>query len=221
MLVAPIARTSSIGINIPLGTEQRRRIRAMARVKAPYTRDVLAKFGASVGEYSYGVPTLRWWGESVGLQIGNYCSFADEVQIFLGGNHRTDCVTSYPFASFVDWPEVPDVDTIPETKGNVIIGNDVWVCSGAIILSGVTIGDGAVIGARAVVSRDVSPYSIVAGNPARVVRKRFAEDVIQELLRIRWWDWSRERIEQYLPLLLSNDLNAFLAASRAATISGA
>ncbi|WP_433971321.1 CatB-related O-acetyltransferase [Tunturiibacter lichenicola] len=185
----------------------------MTRVKTPFTRDALAKCGAAIGEYSYGVPVLRWWGEAVGLRIGNYCSFADRVEIFLGGNHRPDFVTTYPFASFTDWPEVPGVRIVPETRGDVVIGNDVWVGSGAVILSGITIGDGAIIGARAVVSRNVPPYSVVVGNPARVVRKRFTDDVIQQLLRIRWWDWSRQRIEQNLPLLLSSDLSKFLAGA--------
>jgi acetyltransferase-like isoleucine patch superfamily enzyme len=184
----------------------------MARVKPQYTRDALAKFGIKVGEFSYGIPIILWWGEAVGLQIGNYCSIAEGVQIFLGGNHRTDFVTTYPFASMLDWPEVPGVNILPETRGNVIIGNDVWLCSHATILSGVTIGDGAVIGAHAVVTKDVPPYAVVVGNPGRVIKKRFPNKVIEELLEIRWWDWPRERIAQALPLLLSNDMDRFLEA---------
>ncbi len=120
---------------------------------------------SSVGEHTYGIPVIRWWGEAAGLQIGDYCSIADGVQIFMGGNHRTDFVTSYPFCSLIGWPDVAGVSSLPETKGNVVIGNDVWIGSGASILSGITIGDGAIIGARTVVSRDVEPYSVVVGNP--------------------------------------------------------
>lgn len=170
-----------------------------------------------MGEYSYGAPEkIRWWGEAAGLEIGNFCSIADDVEIFLGGNHRTDFVTTYPFASSTDWPEVPGINTLPETKGGVVIGNDVWIGSHACILSGITIGDGAVIAAHAVVSRDVPPYAVVGGNPGRVVRRRFSEDVIAELLEIRWWDWPREQIERMLPMLLSGNVRRFIEAARIA-----
>ena len=185
----------------------------MARVKPQYTKDALAQFGIQVGEHSYGVPIIRWWGEAVGIKIGNYCSIADGVQIFLGGNHCTEFVTTYPFASLIDWPEVPGVNTVPETRGNIIIGNDVWIGSHASILSGVTIGDGAVIGARAVVAKNVPPYAVVVGNPGRVIRKRFTDEIIERLLQIRWWDWPRERIESLLPMLLSTNMDLFLEAA--------
>jgi hypothetical protein len=136
----------------------------------------------------------------------------------MGGNHRTDYVTSYPFASFLDWPEVPGVSIVPETRGNVIIGNDVWICSHATIMSGVTIGDGAVIGAHAVVSKNVPPYAVVVGNPGKVLMKRFTEDVIQELLEIRWWDWPKEQVKLLLPLLLSKDIGRFIEAARVLTV---
>jgi acetyltransferase-like isoleucine patch superfamily enzyme len=185
----------------------------MTRVSPQYTREALAKYGVVVGEHTYGIPVIRWWGEAAGLQIGNYCSIADGVQIFMGGNHRTDFLTSYPFSSLIGWPDVAGVGSLPETKGNVVIGNDVWVGSGVSILSGVTIGDGAVIGARTVVSRDVEPYSVVVGNPGRVIRKRFPNDVIEDLLKIRWWEWRRERIEEYMPLILSKDIRRFVTAA--------
>jgi acetyltransferase-like isoleucine patch superfamily enzyme len=192
---------------------------AMARVKPQYTKEVLAQFGFQVGAHSYGVPLIRWWGEAAGLTIGDYCSIADGVQIFLGGNHRTDFVTSYPFASFIDWPETPNVNQVPETRGNVVIGNDVWIGSHACILSGVTIGDGAVIGAYAVVAKDVPPYAIVVGNPGRIVRRRFPDEVIEKLLEIRWWDWPRKHIENHLPELLSSNIEQFLEAVQGAPVS--
>jgi carbonic anhydrase/acetyltransferase-like protein (isoleucine patch superfamily) len=94
----------------------------------------------------------------------------------------------------------------------VRIGNDVWIGAKATILSGVAVGDGAVIGARSVVARDVPPYGIVVGNPARFIRKRFTDDIIRQLLEIRWWDWDVARVRQFLPLLLQPDISKFLAA---------
>lgn len=100
----------------------------------------------------------------------------------------------------------------PASNGDVIIGNDVWIGSEATIISGVRVGDGAVIGARAVVTGDVPPYAIAAGNPARIVKMRFEEKTIDRLLQIRWWEWEDKRIEKALPLLLSTDIEAFLRA---------
>ncbi|HEX5127349.1 MAG TPA: CatB-related O-acetyltransferase, partial [Rhodocyclaceae bacterium] len=123
----------------------------------------------SIGRGTYGDDLLvRNWNEGTTLRIGNYCSIAAGVKIYLGGEHRTDWVTTYPFSAL--WPEAAHIEGHPRSKGDVTIGNDVWIGTEAMILSGVTIGDGAVIGARAVVSRDVPPYAIVAGNPASVVR---------------------------------------------------
>jgi chloramphenicol O-acetyltransferase type B len=153
------------------------------------------------------------WGADATLRIGAFCSLASEVQIFLGGNHRPDWVTTYPFN--VVWPAGNHIKGSPSSKGDVIIGNDVWIGHGAVILSGVTIGDGAVIGARAVVAKDVPPYGIAAGNPARVVRMRFDDTTIERLLNIQWWSWEDARIERYLPLLLNQDIAAFLDAAEA------
>ncbi len=119
-------------------------------------------------------------------------------------------MTTYPFASSLDWPEIPGINRLPESRGNVLIGNDVWIGSGATILSGVTVGDGAVIGAHAVVSRDVPPYAVIVGNPGKVARLRFSRHIIEDLLKIRWWNWPRARIEQMLPFMLSNDIGRFL-----------
>lgn len=99
---------------------------------------------------------------------------------------------------------------MPATKGDIVIGNDVWIGKEATILSGVTIGDGAVVGCKALVAKDVPPYTIVGGNPAKVIKKRFPNDIIEKLLKIKWWDWEDEKIEKAIPLLLSNDMVAFL-----------
>ena len=166
-----------------------------------------------VGRATYGDPLVHDWGEGARLRIGAFCSIADGVQIFLGGEHRPDWVTTYPFNAM--WPSAESFKGHPATKGDVTIGNDVWIAREAMILSGVTIGDGAVIGARAVVSKDVAPYAVVAGNPARVLRHRFEPAVIERLLALRWWDWDDARIEAQLPLMLASDVVAFLDAASA------
>ncbi len=157
---------------------------------------------------TYGDFTLRQWGEGAKLKIGNYCSIASGVQIFLGGEHRHDWVTTYPFN--VLWSEVKCCNGHPKSKGNITIGHDVWIASEAVILSGVTIGNGAVIGARAVVSRSVAPYSIVVGNPARLIRLRFDETTIAQLEAVRWWNWPEETLYRAMPDILSDNIQTFL-----------
>lgn len=183
-----------------------------------FTRDLLQAWaekrgfrGLEVGDHSYGNPSVMWWGEDAKLKIGKFCSIADNVSLFLGGNHRADWVTTYPFSGLAPlWPEAAGIKGHPATNGDVVVGNDVWLASGCTILSGITVGDGAVIGARAVVTKDVPPYAIVAGNPAEIVRFRFDPQTIERLLRIRWWDWPESRIHAAMPMLLSPDIGAFL-----------
>ena len=157
---------------------------------------------------TYGWPRVVDSGEGATLKIGAFCSIAKGVAIFLGGEHHTEWVTTFPFPAL--WRAARQIQGHPKTKGDIIIGNDVWIGQDALILSGVTIGDGAVIAARAVVTKNIEPYSIVAGNPARLIRKRFPEETIARLLGVAWWTWPTEEIEQALPLLLSNDIEAFL-----------
>jgi acetyltransferase-like isoleucine patch superfamily enzyme len=172
-----------------------------------YTKDLLEinneKGVIDIGNYTYGKPRVLHWGENARLKVGNFCSIADEVVILLGGNHRTDWVTTYPFPAIEDWPDASKIVGHPATKGDVVIGNDVWIGYGATILSGVTIGDGAVIGSRAVVAKNVSPYSIAAGNPAREIKKRFNDEVIEILLKLKWWNWSDKKIRDNLHILCS------------------
>ncbi|WP_286364297.1 methyltransferase domain-containing protein [Azospirillum sp. B4] len=166
-----------------------------------------------MGGHTYGHPLVRWWGERARLSIGRYCSIADGVTIFLGGNHRPDWVTTYPFNSLQGWDTAAGLDGHPATRGDVTIGNDVWLGDGCVILSGVTIGDGAVVGARAMVTRDVPPYAVVAGNPARVINTRFDPPIVAQLLRVAWWNWPDETVYRLVPRLMSGDIPGFLAAA--------
>ena len=138
-----------------------------------YTREYLPYPSYKIGKHTYGKPKVFDWNDGGKLIIGDYCSIADGVTILLGGNHRHEWVTTYPFSTtdFNDtWPEASDISGQPWSKGNVEIGNDVWIGYGATILSGVVIGDGAVIAAGSMVVHNVDPYSIVAGNPARLIK---------------------------------------------------
>jgi len=191
------------------------KIMGWKKQKQKYTRDTLSNPRFDIGEYTYGSPDVFEFGDDTRLVIGRYCSISDRVSIILGGNHRVDWFTTYPFAAFSgDWPDAREISGHPASKGDILIGNDVWIGFGSVILSGVTIEDGAVIGAGAVVSKDVAPYSIVAGNPAREVRKRFSDDIIARLLDLQWWNWPEAKITQYLPLLCSGDVEALVSACR-------
>jgi len=162
----------------------------------------------SIGRHTYGDPAILTWDEGAVLKIGAFCSIAAGVKILLGGEHRTDWATTYPFN--VLWESGRHIAGHPKTKGDVIIGNDVCIGIEAVILSGVNIGDGAVIGARSVVAKDVKPYAICVGNPARPVRKRFDEETIRKLLELAWWNFKDEEIEQMLPLMLHTDVRTFI-----------
>ncbi|MBI5566776.1 MAG: CatB-related O-acetyltransferase [Chloroflexi bacterium] len=161
-----------------------------------------------IGHGTYGWPRVIDAGEGATVRIGAFCSIAKGVKIMLGGEHHTEWVTTFPFS--VLWPAARHIGGHPQTKGDVIIGNDVWLGEDALILSGVQIGHGAVVAARSVVTKNVEPYTIVGGNPARVIRRRFSDDVIARLLASAWWEWPADEIERALPLLLSADINAFL-----------
>lgn len=162
----------------------------------------------TIGAGSYGGLSVLEFGEGTHLKVGNYCSFAAGVQVMLGGGHRTDWVTTYPFSAIDS--RFTRFTGHPVSKGDVVIGNDVWIGREAIIMSGISIGDGAVIAARSVVTKDVAPYEIVGGNPARPLRFRFSPEAISRLLNVRWWDWADQRIAAAMPHLLSDEIEKFL-----------
>lgn len=162
-----------------------------------------------IGEGTYGRPTVDFYDTGAKLKIGRYCSIGPGVKILLGGEHHLDWVTTYPFSLMFE--EAKSLPGYPHTKGDVAIGSDVWIGQEALILSGVTIGHGAVIGARSIVNRNVEPYAIVAGAPARHVRFRFPDQTIQSLLKIAWWEWPAQDIQTAWPLLQSPNIDEFIA----------
>ena len=176
-----------------------------------FTKDILCGDNYSIGEFTYGTPQVKHWGENAKLTIGKFCSIAENVTIFLGGNHRIDWVTTYPFNMLNgNFKNAIGIKGHPATKGDVIIGNDVWIGNGATILSGVKIGNGAIVAAQSMVTKEVPPYSIVAGNPRRIVKKRFEESIIDELEKIAWWDWSVEKINREVKFLCNENIREFI-----------
>ena len=141
------------------------------------------------------------------LIIGKFCQISAGVEFVMNGaNHQMNAVSTYPFYIFGSWDQsVPSKEDLP-FKGDTVVGNDVWIGQNSTILPGVHIGDGAIIGLNSVVTRDVPPYTIVAGNPAKAVRKRFDDELIDLLLKLKWWDKSIEEINALIPLLSCSDL---------------
>jgi chloramphenicol O-acetyltransferase type B len=160
-----------------------------------------------IGIGSYGGLNILFDNAGSKLRMGKYCSVAMNVKVFLGGSHRSDWVTTYPFYMFDKAFSRP---TTGASKGDVIIGNDVWLGRDSTIMSGVTIGDGAVVGAGAVVAKDVPPYGIVVGNPSKIVRFRFPDAVVGRLLAVAWWDWPESKIKAAMHLILNDDIESFL-----------
>jgi acetyltransferase-like isoleucine patch superfamily enzyme len=174
-----------------------------------------------VGAGTYGRPKLRFPETGARLLFGRYGSVADGVEILLGGNHRLDWATTYPFPALPGlWPEAVGREGSHATRGDVRIGCDVWLGSQSLVLSGVTIGHGAVVAARAVVTRDVPPYAIVAGNPARLIRLRFETAEIAALLDSRWWELPVAQVKRLVPLLMSERIDELCAAVAAARRGG-
>ncbi|MCC0650252.1 CatB-related O-acetyltransferase [Clostridioides sp. ZZV15-6598] len=147
------------------------------------------------------------------LIIGKFCSIACKTKFLMtSGNHTMKSLSTYTFPIFYEkWGlDINHITDAWDNKGDIVIGNDVWIGYDAIIMSGVKIGDGAIIGTRAVVTNDVPPYSIVGGIPAKIIKKRFNDDIISKLLKIKWWDWSYEKIQSNIQHIQSGDIDKLI-----------
>ena len=182
--------------------------------KEIYVKPTITRPNIIVGEFTYIADSeferhvthhYEWNGDR--LIIGKFCQIAAGVEFVMNGaNHQMDAVSTFPFYTLEGWSmDPPAPDALP-LKGDTVIGSDVWIGQNAVILPGVRIGDGAIIGANSVVGSDVAPYTIVIGNPAKVLRKRFDDELVDLLLRFRWWEKSMEEIDRLIPILTSGDL---------------
>ncbi|AYN67348.1 antibiotic acetyltransferase [Euzebyella marina] len=187
-----------------------------------YLKNIIKSPNIKVGDYTYYddfedvqnfVKNVKYHFDFIGdkLIIGKFCMIASGATFIMnGGNHLTEAITTYPFAIFGgDWQNAMEGKSYP-SKGDTIIGNDVWIGHDATIMPGVTIGDGAIIATKSVVTKNVAAYSIVGGNPAKEIRKRFDEEKIQQLLNLQWWNWSIEKITKNVKLLTGNDLSELI-----------
>lgn len=166
--------------------------------------------GTSVGQrgsFTYGRPRVFTWGIT-DVNIGKFCSMSSGINI-VGGEHNVSWVSTFPLRDRFQLPG-RGRDGHPKSKGPICIGNDVWIGMGVTILSGVNIGDGSVVAAQSVVTKDVPPYTIVAGNPAKIIKYRFDQETIQALLRIQWWNWDLKKIVENIVLINGADVQGFI-----------
>ncbi len=186
-------------------------LKKRAKVYSVFTKDHLIGPLYEIGDFTYGQPIVIHFGENTKLIIGKFCSIAQNVKIFIGGNHRVDWISTFPFKFFeAVFPNAFDIEGHPSSKGNVVIGNDVWIGHSATILSGISIGNGAVIATHAVITKNIGAYEIWAGNPAKMVRKRFTDEQIKQLEKINWWNWKIERINEEVKNLSSEQIDEFI-----------
>lgn len=175
-----------------------------------FLKNIVKNPNIQIGDYTYYddfeevenfEKNVRYQFDFIGdkLSIGKFCAIASGVEFIMnGGNHLVEAISSYPFSIFGNgWEQAMDGRNFPN-KGDIHVGNDVWLGYRSVILAGVTIGDGAIVGAYSVVTKNVPPYTIVAGNPAKEIRMRFPEAEIERLLALRWWDWPIEKITQHV-----------------------
>jgi acetyltransferase-like isoleucine patch superfamily enzyme len=164
-----------------------------------------------MGTMSYYAPrVVKFKGDSGRVIIGNFASVAPDADFYVGGLHRTEWVSLYGLRTMLELPGAHE-DGFTHGRGDIVVGSDTWVTNGCTVMSGVTIGDGAVVGTKAVVTKDVRPYAIVVGNPAREIRRRFSDAQVEALLRIRWWDWPTDKVREHVDLLSNPDVDGFIA----------
>jgi len=183
--------------------------------KEIYVKPTVKNPNIIVGDFTYiadsefenHITHLYEWNSDK-LIIGKFCQIASGVEFVMNGaNHQMNAVSTYPFYTLEGWDmKPPEASDLP-LKGNTVIGNDVWIGQNAVILPGVHIGDGAIIGANSVVGSDIEPYTVVIGNPARQLRKRFDDELIDIMLKFKWWDKSIEEINELIPILTCSDLD--------------
>ena len=184
-----------------------------------YVKPTLTRPNIVVGDFTYIADSdfeshVTHHYEHLGdkLIIGKFCQIGAGVEFIMNGaNHQMNAVSTFPFFTLEGWDAVPPAREDLPLRGDTVIGNDVWIGQNAVILPGVTIGDGAIVGANSVVGSAVGPYTVGAGNPARAIRKRFDDALIDLLLRFRWWDRPVDEIDALIPLLTSGDLEAVRA----------
>ncbi|HEV7206730.1 MAG TPA: CatB-related O-acetyltransferase [Jatrophihabitans sp.] len=165
------------------------------------------------GTGTYGVPTIHTFDhDATRLIVGNWCSIGGTY--LLGGQHAIDHVTTYPMRINLGM-EGAGTDGSPASRGDIVLGSDVWTGYGCWIMSGVTIGHGAVVATGAVVTKDVPPFAVVGGTPAKIIRYRHTEEQRAALLEIGWWDWPEDEVRAAVPLLAAQDIDAFIEHARA------
>lgn len=183
--------------------------------KPPTVAELMRNGTVTVGRHTYPAapPVAYYKGDTARVTIGAFTSIAAGAEILAGGEHNPDWVTTFPMRIRMDLPGKL-TDGQPGSKGDIHIGNDVWLGRHSRVMSGVTIGDGAIVAAGAIVTKDVPPYAIVGGVPAKVLKYRFTESQIEGLLELKWWDWSDEAIRARVDDLSSPDVDAFIAKYR-------
>jgi chloramphenicol O-acetyltransferase type B len=198
---------------LTLGVGGRMRDPVSGRLSGELTaREAVAAGVATLGRHSYGgFQVLAGPGDTAVVRVGSFCSIGNRAAFSLGGNHRSDWASTYPFRAAWGLPGA-GTDGHPRPEADTEVGHDVWIGADSLIMPGVKIGTGAVIGARAVVTKDVRPYAIVVGSPAREVRRRFDDETVDALIELAWWEWPDELIRQRVDLLCSPDVGALLAA---------
>jgi len=173
-------------------------------------RQLIEQKIVTIGRHSYGNPVIDTYLGSEGkVIIGDFCSISKNVVFVTGGIHPPEWVSTFPFRIKFKMKNAFK-DGMPATRGDIIVGSDVWIGTDVMILSGVNIGHGAIIAARSVVTKDIPAYSIAAGIPARVIRNRFTDDIIEKLLAIRWWEWNDARVKEAVDTLSSADIDEFV-----------